>query len=427
MSTTQLSSNLPTPAETAVTGAPTRPTERIIALDALRGFAILGILVMNIQAFSMVFAAYQNPTAYGDLTGINQWVWILSHLFFDLKFMAMFAMMFGAGIILITTSAERKGISPARLHYRRNFWLLIFGLSHAYFFWSGDILAVYAVCAFIVYIFRKLKPKWLVVIGLILFTIPSIIQLMGHLSLGFMTPAQLQETAVEWQPTAAMVAAEVAAFQGGWLAQMSQRVADSWEMHTFIFLIYMGWRVLGLMLFGMALYKWGVLTAQRSRRFYTRMMLIGFLVGLPIVAYGVWQNFANNWDVAYSMFLGSQFNYWGSLLVSLGYIGLVMLIAKSDWMPKVVARFAAVGRMALTNYFLQTLICTTIFYGHGLGWFGQVERTGQVLVVVAIWALQLIISPLWLARFRFGPFEWLWRSLTYWQRQPLQRTQPTTR
>lgn len=419
----QIISDLPQEHAVMATAVPTKPSQRITALDALRGFAILGILVMNVQSFAMIYAAYQNPIAFGDLTGLNKWVWIFSHTLFDLKFMAMFAIMFGAGIVLITGSAEKKGVSPARLHYRRNFWLLIFGLIHAYLFWSGDILAAYAVCGFIVYIFRKLAPKWLLVLGFFLFAIPSLTLFLGQASLPNLPADQLHEMTLSWQPTPEMVADEVTAFQSGWLAQMEYRVATSVEMHTFIFLVYMGWRISGMMLIGMALFKWGVLTAERSRQFYLRLMLFGFLVGFPLVIVGVVQNFAHDWAFSYSMFTGSQYNYWGSLLVSFGYIGMVMLIAKSEWMPSVVSRFAAVGRMALTNYFLQTLICTTLFYGHGLGWFGEVERAGQVLVVLGVWAFQLTVSPIWLNHFRFGPFEWLWRSLTYWQWQPLRRLQ----
>ncbi len=419
----QITTDLPQEHAVMATAVPTKPSQRITALDALRGFAILGILVMNVQSFAMIYAAYQNPSAFGDLTGLNKWVWIFGHVFFDLKFMALFAIMFGAGIILITSSAEKKGVSPARLHYRRNFWLLIFGLMHAYLFWSGDILAAYAVCGFFVYIFRKWSPKWLVVVGFFLFAIPSLIQFLGQASLPNLPADQLHEMTLSWQPTPEMVADEVTAFQSGWLAQMEYRVATSLEMHTFIFLVYMGWRICGMMLIGMALFKWGVLTAERSRQFFTRLMLFGFFVGFPLVLVGVVQNFAHDWAFSYSMFTGSQYNYWGSLLVSFGYIGMVMLIAKSERMPLVVNRFAAVGRMALTNYFLQTLICTTLFYGHGLGWFGQVNRAGQVLVVLGVWAFQLIVSPIWLHHFRFGPFEWLWRSLTYWQWQPLRRVQ----
>ena len=424
MSTNQLTSESMTKTvEQSKTAVPTRPSERIIALDALRGFAILGILIMNIQSFSMIFAAYQNPAAYGDLTGLNKAVWIFSHVFFDLKFMAMFAMMFGAGIILITQSAERKGVSPAKLHYRRNFWLLLFGIVHAYLLWVGDILTVYALCGFIVYIFRKRSPRTLIIIGVILFMIPSAIQIAGQASMAFAPAEAVAEMTNSWLPSAAKVTEEIVAYQGSWLDQMSLRVPQALEMHTFILFIYMGWRIVGLMLFGMALFKLGILTAERSKQFYSRMMAAGFLIGFPLVIYGVVQNFANNWDGTYSMFAGSQFNYWGSLFVSLGYIGMVMLIAKSEWMPKVVNRFAAVGRMALTNYFLQTIICTTIFYGHGFGFFGQVERTTQFLIVLAIWAFQLIVSPIWLNHYRFGPFEWLWRSLTYWKLQPMKRTQ----
>ncbi len=427
MSTNQLSTNVGSQSNAqAISAEPTNPNKRIVALDALRGFALLGILIMNIQSFSMIFAAYQNPTAYGDLTGLNRWIWIGGHVFFDLKFMAMFAMMFGAGILLIAESAERKGVSPAKLHYRRNAWLLLFGLAHAYLFWSGDILTAYAICGFIVFLFRKLSPKWLIVAGVILFAVPTLIEFSGQTSLGAMPSDMVADFAASWQPSPEAVAAEVAAFQGGWLEQMPARIAASLEMHTFVFFAYMGWRICGMMLIGMALYKWRIFTAERSRTFYLRMMLGGFLIGFPLVIVGVVRNFAEGWAFDYSMFIGSQYNYWGSLFVSFGYIAMVMLIAKSGRVAGLVDRFAAVGRTALSNYFLQTFLGTLIFYGHGLGLFGQVERTGQLLIVFAIWAFQLIVSPIWLSYFRFGPFEWLWRSLTYWRIQPLRRVQPAT-
>jgi uncharacterized protein len=146
------------------------------------------------------------------------------------------------------------------------------------------------------------------------------------------------------------------------------------------------------------------------------------MAGLPgalLTLYGAYRNFEENWSVDYSMFQGTQFNYWGSILVSLGYIGLVMLVCKHTQILAKLNPLAAVGRMALTNYLTQTFLCTLIFYGHGLGFFDSVSRLGQLSVVVAIWALQLILSPLWLKHFRFGPFEWLWRSLSYWRIQPM--------
>ena len=214
------------------------------------------------------------------------------------------------------------------------------------------------------------------------------------------------------------MAAETAAYRGGWLAQMDARVPASVFHQTFLILIWYGWRVVGLMMAGMALFKWGVLSAERSDRFYRVAAVAGLGVGLPIAAYGVAYNFAASWRLEHSMFFGWQFNYWGSLAVAFGYIGLVMLFCRSGLWPGLKPLFSDVGRMAFSNYLLQTLICTTLFYGHGFGLFGRVERTGQVLVVLVIWVALVLFSRLWLRSFRFGPAEWLWRSLTYRQWQP---------
>jgi uncharacterized protein len=192
-------------------------------------------------------------------------------------------------------------------------------------------------------------------------------------------------------------------------------------MQTFLFFIYMFWRVTGLMLIGMALYKWQVLSAERSTRFYSKMLFTGLILGYSIVGYGIFKNFRMNWVYEYSMFIGSQYNYIASVLVSLGYIGLIMLICKSSGFKWFKLVFSAVGKMAFTNYILMSLICTSIFYGHGLGMYGQVERTGQIIMVLGIWIFIMIISPIWLQYFRFGPMEWLWRSLTYWKIQPIKK------
>jgi uncharacterized protein len=174
------------------------------------------------------------------------------------------------------------------------------------------------------------------------------------------------------------------------------------------------------MLIGMALFKLSILSAKASATFYLSLVVLALVVGLPMIAYGVSWNFENGWS-AVSMFYGSQFNYWGSLLVSLGWMSTVLLICQRGRLIGLTRRLAAVGRMALTNYLLQTLICGLVFYGHGLGLFGQVERTGQLIVVLAIWILQLAASPVWLRNFRFGPAEWLWRVLTYWRYEPFRR------
>lgn len=398
---------------------PVSAPERIVSLDVLRGFALLGILIMNIQSFSMIDAAYLNPTAYGDLTGINKWVWILSYLLADQKFITIFSMLFGAGILLMTGRAESKGLKPAPLHYRRTLWLLLIGLIHAYVFWTGDILFPYAVCALIVYAFRKFSPKTLLLIGLVIFSVSSIIYLLFGFSISFWPPEAVEKIMEGWKPALEAIEHELAAYRGNWLAQMTHRVPSSLMFQTFIFMIWTGWRVGGCFLIGMALFKWSVLSAKKSKRFYWTMAISCFGIGFPIVTFGIVRNFAAGWKLEYSMFLGSQFNYWGSLLIALGYIGLIMLISKSQWWQGIKTSLAAVGRMALTNYLAQTLICTTLFYGHGFGLYGKVERIGQIGIVMIVWIIQLICSPIWLRYFRFGPAEWLWRSLTYKKKQPL--------
>lgn len=392
------------------------PAERQVQLDVLRGLAVLGILVLNIQAFSMPIAAYTNPTVWGDLTGVNYAVWLLGHLLADQKFMALFSVLFGAGIVLFAERAQASGHSSTALHYRRMFWLLLVGLAHAYLLWFGDILVLYAVCGAVVFWARRWSIANLLVTGLLVLSVSSLIYLFIGLSLPHWPDAQVAAMTDEsWQPTAEVLARELAAYRGGWLAQMEQRVPTVIMFQTFVLVIWGFWRAAGLMLIGMALYKSGILSGTRPAGTYLAFIAVAALIGLPLVAYGVYWNTGNEWAIS-SMFLGTQFNYWGSVLVMLGWIGALTLVYQRGAMRWLTSRLAAVGRMAFSNYLMQTVICVSLFYGHGLGWYGEVERSGQILVVFAIWALQLWYSPLWLSRFRQGPMEWLWRRLTYGRR-----------
>jgi uncharacterized protein len=400
---------------------PTTQSERILSVDVLRGFAVLGILVMNIQSFSMPEAAYFNPTAYGDLTGLNYVVWLLSHLFTDMKFMALFSMLFGAGMVLMADRMEASGRTLARIHYRRTLILLGFGMAHAWFLWTGDILFIYAMCGFLVYLFRKRQPKTLILLGLTSLAMATILSLASQFSMPLWTEESLANFTEMWAPTQEQITAQLTAYRGGWSAQNEFRFMSALQMETVAFLAFLSWRAGGLMLVGMGLYKLGVFSAELGTRTYVKMVLAGLLVGLPLVATGVWYQTSTGWALETGFFGGPQFNYWGSLLVALGWVGAVMLFCQGWSGGRLHRSLAATGQMALTNYLMQTIICTTIFYGHGLGLFGSVERTGQILIVFSIWAVELLWSPWWLARFRFGPFEWLWRSLTYMRLQPLRR------
>ncbi|SEJ70618.1 uncharacterized protein SAMN05192553_10927 [Cyclobacterium xiamenense] len=402
--------------------SPTTAQERIQSLDLLRGIAVLGILLMNVQSLSMPGAAYLNPTAYGNLEGMNYWVWVLSHLFADQKFMTLFSVLFGAGMLLVSDRMEQKSQSPLTFHLKRNFWLLIIGLVHAYLIWYGDILVVYALCSFLVFWVRNKSPRTLLIIGLLVLSIPTLINLFFSVSLQFMPPDVVEELELGWHPSPEMIAEELAAVTGSLAAQIAHNAQAALEMHTFVFVVLFLWRASGLMVIGMALYKWDILTASRSTSFYRKGMLLGFSIGIPLTVYGIVQNFHAGWSMDYSLFTGASFNYWGSLAQSFGYLCAVMLFSKSAAAAGIKRRLAAIGQMALTNYIAQSIIGVFIFYGVGLGLFGQVDRTTQVCITLGIWMLQYIWSKPWLDSFRFGPLEWVWRSLTYGKAQPIKKS-----
>jgi uncharacterized protein len=213
--------------------------------------------------------------------------------------------------------------------------------------------------------------------------------------------------------------AEVVQYQGGWADQMRHRVPAAREMHTWYFATRLFWQMTGLMLIGMALFRLGILSATRSRKFYRTMGAVGFGLGILLISLGLWRSVAMKWDLLDYVLISQELRYGGDFLVSLGWIALVMLLCQRGWQLR---PLATVGRMALTNYLLQSVICTTIFYGHGLGLFGQVERAGQFAIVLAVWALQLLVSSAWLGYFALGPVEWVLRWFIYGRRPSLLRS-----
>jgi uncharacterized protein len=423
--------------------APVSGAERIISLDVLRGVAILGILVMNIYAFAMPFPAYGNPLLMGGTDTLNMGTWFFTHIFFDQKFLSIFAMLFGAGIILMTGRAEEKGAKYGRIFYRRQFWLIVLGASHAYFIWYGDILFLYAVIGMLAYLFRNRTPRTLIIVACFLLLVTllmtfgmgfsmqkmqvQVVDIQALQEAGEEISEEQQEALDGWNEMSAMMAPDAATVQEdvdthlGSYAEITEKRIPLAMMMQFFMVISFGWRVLALMLFGMVLMKTGVLSAKRSTNFYRNMMLVCYGIGLPLTVYSAFDLYAHEFRAMYAMGSGVVPNYFGSIIVGLGHIALVMLLIKGGVVQKLLQRFAAVGRMALSNYLLHSIILTTVFYGYGLGLYGSISRFGQMGFVVAVIALQLVLSPWWLARYRFGPFEWVWRSLTYWKRQPMLR------
>jgi len=400
--------------------APVSETERYEALDLLRGFAVLGILVMNIQSFAMPFSAYLNPTALGQPAALDYAIWSAKHLLADQKFMTMFSLLFGAGVLFMARRVADRGGRPAMVHYRRMFWLLLFGLFHAYVLWYGDILVLYAVCGAVIFPLRRFAPRTRLMLGLFVLAIGTLLNLVAGLSMPSWPPENVAEMMGFWAPDAARLEHEIAAYQGGWLAQLSHRAEAAFGFHVFHMWYWGIWRAGGVMLIGMALLDWKVLTGERAPAFYAKLAAAGFGLGLPLVAAGLWSNHTSGWTLD-AFFIGGIWNYWGSVLVSLGWLGLVVRLWHAGVLRGLARRLVAAGRMAFTCYILETLICTTIFYGHGLGLFGTVNRLGQVVVVIGVWVVLLLFAPWWLARYRMGPLEWLWRSLTYGTAGPLRR------
>jgi uncharacterized protein len=423
---------------------PVSAAERLLSPDTLRGVAVMGILVMNVYAFAMPLAAYYNPLIMGGSDALNMGVWFFTHLFFDQKFMSIFSMLYGAGVVMMMDRAEARGAAFAPLFYRRSAWLLLLGLLHAYFIWFGDILFHYALMGMAVFLLRRAAPKTLIIVAGFMLPVALLFNFGGsfymeelqadvagieaRLAQGATLDAEQQRKLDEWReirplfaPSDEDIAAEVAAYRGSYVDTLTQRAPFVAFMQANLTLVFVVWRVGGLMLLGMALMKLGVLSGERNTRFYRKLALVGYGAGLPLAVLSALLLEAHGFDPIYVARFGGIPNYVGSILVAFGHIGAVMLVVKSGALRAIVDRFAAVGRMALSNYLAHSLLMTSLFYGYGLGLYADVPRLWQQALVVAVVALQLLISPWWLKHFRFGPAEWLWRSLSYRQRQPMRR------
>jgi uncharacterized protein len=424
---------------------PVKAKERIHSLDVLRGVATLGILLMNITGFGLVFMAYTDPTVQGGAEGNNLYVWIMNELFFEGTMRALFSMLFGAGMFLMTSRmiSWGAGIEVADIYYRRTIWLLIFGLIHAYLLlWAGEILFAYGLYGLLLFPFRKTPPNRLLwgVLGLILIGVA----LHGYRYQESMKNYEYYQEAQTYAEDKEMPK-EVAAGKKAWEAALSQAKPDQETiqeqtegMHQgYLDLVlfraplnrmvqttfnydYNPWDVLPMMLLGIALFKLRVLSGSLKRRKYLLMMLIGYAVGISINYYET--SLILKSDFSVPAYLQAGFTYpFGRVAVAFGHIGLVMLFCKSGILGFLKNSLAAVGRMALTNYVMHSVICAFVFTGIGFSLYGKLERHQLYYVVLGIWLFQLITSPIWLKYFRFGPLEWLWRTLTYGKLQRFRR------
>jgi len=423
------------------TPQPKCEAERLAAMDAVRGFAVLGILAMNIVSIGLPGAARLNPMLAGGFEGVNRLLWWIGYLLFDEKMIALFSMLFGAGLVVQADRALQTGRSPAGLFYRRAAVLLLIGLAHAYLVWDGDILVTYAMCGMLAYPFRVLSPRLLIPLGVavMLVAIPFGFLIGGVLETARDIADRVAElerkgeqasqadlsAAADWaeirrsfNPSSEELAANLAqARQEGYIAHVRRMAPETLAVQTQLFVAAFLWLVGGRMLIGMGLMKTGVFSGSLSPWFYLALAVVGYGAGLPLVYLCGAALIARAFDPV-AIFGGLLLcNSFAGMLVALGHIGLVVLVTKAGCLPALTERLAAVGRMALTNYLVQSLVCTSLFCGWGFALIGRLDRAALCALMLGIWLAQLAYSPLWLARFRFGPAEWLWRSLTLgrWQ------------
>lgn len=398
---------------------------RYISLDTLRGFALLGILMMNAIAFAYPEIVYSNPFAMGSLSSADLWQWVLTDLFFAEKFYALFSMLFGAGIVLMAN----KQSDPQRaknLHYRRMLWLLMIGLIHGYLLWWGDILVTYAISGMLIYSCRHWRIRSLWIVAVLLQLAITCLYLLMYWGWDVMPVDELAESKAVFWPSEQTLRAEINANLGSWWQQTTYRVATTIEYQT-SYLIPLIVRMSGIMLIGMALYKSGVLLATRSSRFYLTHLLLFLPLGVALSACGAWAIASSEFALPSSFSTDRLWNLWGSLLTAWGYTCLFMLIVQQAKVSasgiggRITAWLAPVGQMALTNYLMQSVLCGLIFYGWGMGLYASLSRWQVSMVVVAIWLIEISWSRWWLTRFQFGPVEWIWRSATQRRRQAWRR------
>ena len=405
---------------------PVQGSERIDALDVLRGFALLGILLMNIEAM----VGPLNGALSGidpALGGADRWADALVYYFVQGKFYPLFSLLFGMGFAVMMQRAADAGRPFVRIYLRRVLALLAIGLAHALLVWSGDILTTYALVALLLLLFfrdtpQARLPRW----GIAFMLLPITLMLLSGLMVDVagLTPGGAREMATLQAQTdtgtAAMLEAQRQAQGSGSYAQaVAQRGRDLAMMMGY--LVFWGGQLLGLFLLGAWFVRSGAIARpERHAVLYTRLRWLALPVGMVLMAGSI--------ALSPTMTMGlpglrdstvACLAMAGGVLMCLGYLAWIVRGLQSASMAGGLRALAPAGRMALSNYLMQSLVCTFIFSGYGLGYFEQLPRAWQLPFVLAFYSLQVLASHWWLARFRFGPMEWLWRAATYLQLPPM--------
>lgn len=413
--------------DTAARMGPVPASERIETMDVLRGFALLGILLMNIEA--MVGPLNGAMTGLDPaLTGADRWVDAAVYALVQGKFYTLFSMLFGMGFAVMMRRADAAGRPFAALYLRRTLGLFVIGAVHMLAIWSGDILMVYALLSpVLLWGFRRKAtaalPRW--AIGLYLVPVVLIFLFGALASLASLDPQAAVEAArqeaAQLAEMARLIAAQRAAYGGDdYFVAVAQRGSDMLDVLGMVF--FFGWQVLGMFVLGLWFVRSGAIERPREfPRLYSRLRFVALPVGLGLMLASLALDPTFDGRMNLRVGTAAALAWSASLLMCLGYFAWVVRALQSPLWGERLAVFAPAGRMALTNYLAQSLIGTLVFYGYGLGWFEQLPRAWQVPFALAVFALQVVWSHWWLARFRYGPAEWAWRAFTYGGRPSLRR------
>ncbi|MCX6592033.1 MAG: DUF418 domain-containing protein [Acidobacteria bacterium] len=416
--------------------APTSRAERISSIDAVRGFALLGILLMNIVPMGMNGAAYDDPTVTGGSTGANLGIWFALHVLAEGKMRCLFSLIFGVSVMLFTARLDERR-DGADLYFRRSFWMMAFGIVHAYLLWVGEILYPYALCSLLLYPFRHWPAKRLILMaGLFIagdscwsvingFTQRDMLRdgkaALAASQSGRKLSDTEQEAKREYEdfmkdarPDAAALQKDIDEWRKNPLTVIQARGRMAYRFHREPY--YFGWDIWSMMFLGMGLYRLGLFNASTGT--LAKLLLAGYGIGIPLNTYTGWLIVNSNFDPVMHSWAGSSYDV-GRLSVALGHLSLVVLLWRKQWLTPVTSALAAVGQMAFSNYILHSVLTAFIFTGYGFKLYGTLQRIELYWVVAAMWTISLIVSPIWLRHYRFGPMEWCWRSLTYWKKQPM--------
>jgi len=379
---------------------PTTLQDRVEALDILRGFSLLGILLVNIIAF-------YTPQPYIDLgswfTDASDIIWHQRlDIYVQSSFYPLFAMLFGYGLAMQWAKAERVGINFYKIGSRRLVTLLLFGVIHAFAIWWGDILMTYAISGLLLLMFLRMKPLFLVATALLLNLVFHMFMLfiVGYIYLANqeMGTAALDIISIEKSITAYGA--------GNWLDAFSQRVQDTIYQNNILMLVMIMLTILPYMLVGAAASKWRLI--ERAKDFKVSWIVVGvvffgvglFIKGAPIL-----------WERTY--LLDYLKVYVGGPLMSIGYIGLIISLLFIPQVTTLLSPISKIGRMSITTYIMQSIILSLLFYNFGIGWYGKLDVRTGIIVAMVIYIVQIIFVELWLSKFKQGPIEGLWRKLTY--------------